>query len=73
MKTPNYHQNKLLQNKTLLMKPSIFSLNQILARMLGLAFLGFLFAPPTFGAGVTVRLAAEPEGSGYRTLEPDRI
>src|SRR4029434_6478187 len=47
------------------MKPFVLLLRTGVARIFGFALIGslFAFAPSSFGAGVTVRLAAEPEGS----------
>jgi trehalose/maltose transport system substrate-binding protein len=49
------------------MKPFVLLLRTGVARIFGFALIGslFAFAPSSFGAGVTVRLAAEPEGSEY--------
>ncbi len=47
------------------MKPFLSFLRQSVVRLLGLALLASMSTPPSFGAGVTVRLAAEPEGSEY--------
>jgi trehalose/maltose transport system substrate-binding protein len=51
--------------KFFLMKPFVLLLRTGVARIFGFALIGslFAFAPSSFGAGVTVRLAAEPEGS----------
>ena len=49
------------------MKPFLPFLRQGAARLLGLALLAFMPTPPSFGAGVTVRLAAESDsGEGGR-------
>ena len=47
------------------MKPFPLSSEKALVRLLGFALLASMLTPPSFGAGVTVRLAAEPEGGEY--------
>ena len=57
----------LRKSKLSLMKPFLPFLRQGAARLLGLALLASMPTPPSFGAGVTVRLAAEPDsGEGGR-------
>lgn len=45
------------------MKPFVFLLKTGVVRILGFALLANLFGSPSFGAGVTVRLLAESDGS----------